>query len=464
MKFEYTMGLVFFGLTLSAYLILFGLGRKWRREFEARGVTYWQAPKEERMRELISEVWRPKLIALFYGLAYFANGYMKITFSMWAPLYLMQVRGLNTFDTALFLGLVYVSWQWKMFIGMISDGFPVRFRGNTYRRHPLFVATGVLSIIAILGFVVTDINAVPVWTVFFPLCLAMTTAGALFDIAADSYAIDVTPPEWHARVLGGVNTFGMAVGGIAASLLSPGIIDWVGYRGVFITGGLVGLLAFLFLILKEPKLEAERVFSREAIAFTFTERSVLIAALLMVGSAIGTRRISNPTGGMFSLVMNEIVGGFTPTTAGRISVLVLLAGIPASVVGGFAADRWGHKRIYFIAGLGVMVTGYLWMTLKPGMVTWFIVLAVVSNFVERISSGGRMALMADSTPLALSATVFQMYMSFSWVGNIPASIIIGYLLPRNIPLLFAVLSSFTLLPLFLVRYLKPFDAAKAVTV
>jgi hypothetical protein len=57
-----------------------------------------------------------------------------------------------------------------------------------------------------------------------------------------------------------------------------------------------------------------------------------------------------------------------------------------------------------------------------------------------------------------------MYMSFSWVGNIPASIIIGYLLPRNIPLLFAVLSSFTLLPLFLVRYLKPFDAAKAVTV
>jgi MFS family permease len=184
----------------------------------------------------------------------------------------------------------------------------------------------------------------------------------------------------------------------------------------------------------------------------------------MIGSAIGTRRISNPTGGMFSLVMNEIVGGFTPETAGRISVLVLLSGIPASVVGGLAADRWGHKRIYFIAGLGVMVTGYLWMTLKPGMVTWFIVLAVISNFVERISSGGRMALMADSTPLALSATVFQMYMSFSWVGNIPASIIIGYLLPRDISLLFAILSTFTLLPLFLVRYLKPYEAAKAVTV
>ena len=464
MKFEHSLGLFFFGLTVAAYLILFSLGRKWRREFEAKGITYWQASKEERMKELTAEVWRPGLIALFYGLAYFANGYMKITFSMWAPLYLMQVRGIDTFDAALFLGLVYVSWQWKMFIGMVSDGFPVHFRGNSYRRHPLFLATGILSIVSIIGFVLTDPSAVPVWTVFFPLCLAMTTAGALFDIAADSYAVDVTPPEWHARVLGGVNTFGMALGGITASLLSPIIIGWRGYQGVFITGGFVGLFAFLFLILKEPKLEAERVFSREAIAFTFTEKSVLIAALLMIGSAIGTRRISNPTGGMFSLVMNEIVGGFTPEVAGRISVLVLLSGIPASVVGGYAADKWGHKRIFFLTGFAVMVSGYLWMTLKPGMVTWFIILAIISNFVERINSGGRMALMADSTPLALSATVFQMYMSFSWVGNIPASIIIGYLLPRNIPLLFAVLSSFTIVPIFLVRYLEPFDAAKAVNV
>jgi putative MFS transporter len=167
---------------------------------------------------------------------------------------------------------------------------------------------------------------------------------------------------------------------------------------------------------------------------------------------------------MFSLIMNEIVGGFTPTMAGNIAVITLLAGIPASVIGGWAADRWGHKRIYTISGVFMMLSGYLWMTLKPGMTTWFITLAIVSNFIERINSGGRMALMGDATPLALSATVFQMYMSFSWVGNIPASVIIGYLLPRNIPLLFAVLSSFTLVPLFLVRYMKPYEAAKAVTV
>ncbi len=464
MKFEYVLGLFFFSLTASAYLILFSLGRRWRTEFEAKGVGYWRAPKVERVRELTEDVWRPKLIALFYGLAYFANGYMKITFSMWAPLYLLQVRGISTFDAALFLGLVYVSWQWKMFIGMVSDAVPVCFREKVYRRHPWFVATGLLSIVATIGFVLSDPQKIPVWTLFFPLCLAMTTAGAFFDIAADSYTVDVTPPDWHSRVLGGVNNFGMAVGGVAASMLSPLLISWGSYKLVFISGGLVGLLAFLFLTLKEPQLEYERVFSREAIAFTFTEKTVLIASFLMIGSAIGTRRLSDPTGGMFSLVMNEVVGGFTPARAGNIATVTLLSGIPASIVGGWAGDKLGHRRLYWISGIAMMASGYLWMTLQRGMASWFIALAIVSNFIERINKGGRMALMGDATPLALSATVFQMYMSFSWVGNIPASIIVGLLLPRNIPLLFAVLSSFTLVPLYLVRYLKPYEAAKAVSV
>ncbi len=65
MKFEQALGLLFFGLTLTAYAVLFYLGRRWRREFEAKGVTYWQAPKEERLRELTDDVFRPRLFAAF---------------------------------------------------------------------------------------------------------------------------------------------------------------------------------------------------------------------------------------------------------------------------------------------------------------------------------------------------------------------------------------------------------------
>jgi hypothetical protein len=72
-----------------------------------------------------------------------------------------------------------------------------------------------------------------------------------------------------------------------------------------------------------------------------------------------------------------------------------------------------------------------------------------------------MALMGDSTPLALSGTVFQMYMSFSWIGNVPASIIIGTLLPINVPMLMAVLAAFTFLPLVFAKFLKAFEVGKA---
>ena len=464
MNFEYVLGLVFFSCTAVAYLIFFVLGRKWRRMYEEKGINYWNASKEKRVRELTSDVFRPRFITIFYALAYFANGYMKITFSLWTPLYLLQMKNLNAFDTALFLGLVYVSWQWKMFIGMMSDAIPINFRGRRYRRQPWFVAAGVLSIISTIGFLIFDPTNISVWTTLFPLVLLMTTAGAFFDIAADSYTLDVTPPDWHARVLGGVNSLGMAIGGVTSSLLCPLLISIGGYQPVFISGSLVGLLAFTFLILNEPNLESERVFSKKAIAFTFTEKSVLISSLLMISTAIGTRRISNPTGGMFSLIMNEIVGGFTPTIAGNIAVITLLAGIPASLVGSWAADKWGHRLLYQVSGVIMMASGYLWMTVERGMTIWFLTLAVISKFIERINAGGRMALMGDSTPLALSGTIFQMYMSFSWVGNIPASIIIGTLLSRNIPLLFAILSSFTIIPLILVRYLKPYKIAKATNI
>ncbi len=461
MTFEQILALLLFCCTVVAYLTLFSLGRRWRREFSAQGIGYWNTPKIERMKELTTGLWRPRLIALFYALAYYANGYTKITFSIWASLYLLQIRGISTFEAALFLGLVYVSWQWKMFIGMLSDAVPIRFRGKAYRRRPWFVAAGALSFLATMGFLNSNFSEMAIWTQFFPLALAMTTASALFDIAADSYALDVTPPEWHARVLGGANTVGMALGGITASLLSPLLIAWGGYQPAFVSGGLVGLLAFTFLILQEPALERERVFTKEAIAFTFTEKTVLIAALLMIGAAIGIRRISNPTGGMFSLILSQVITNITPTMAGNIAMITLLAGIPASVIGSWAADKWGHRRMYWISGIVLMASGYLWMTLERGMVTWFVVLAILSNFLERINAGGRMALMGDATPLALSATVFQMYMSFSWIGNIPASLIIGILLPWNIPLLFAVLASFMIVPLVLSRYLTPYEAGKA---
>ena len=69
--------------------------------------------------------------------------------------------------------------------------------------------------------------------------------------------------------------------------------------------------------------------------------------------------------------------------------------------------------------------------------------------------------MADATPLAMSSTVYQMYMSWSWIGNIPASILIGYLLGISLSTTVLVLSSASVVVLLLGLYVKPYEAGKA---
>ena len=144
MKLQYVLGIAVFACTVIAYAVFLSLGKRWRRVFEAEGKSYWTAPKEERVSDLVNAVWRPRLVATLYALAYFINGYTRVAFSIWIPFFLFQERGLGTVDVALFVGLIYVSWSWKMFIGILMDALPIRFRGRLYRRLPWFLVAGVL--------------------------------------------------------------------------------------------------------------------------------------------------------------------------------------------------------------------------------------------------------------------------------------------------------------------------------
>ena len=309
-------------------------------------------------------------------------------------------------------------------------------------------------------FLLFDPTVMPVWTVFLTTILLVTTAGAFLDIAADSYAVDATPPEWHGRVLGTASRLGRVVGGCLASVLPPTLLNIGGYRLVFLTASLTGLLSFLCLILKEPPLEKERLFSREAIAFTFTERTVVLGCLTTLAYAFSLRPIATSLGGMFAFIVREIVG-VSPEVVGRISLITLLSGVPASFIGGWASDRWGHKRVLVASSLLLGASGLLWLNLREGMVPWFIFSAAIIGFFYTINLASLLALMGDITPLALSSTVYQMYMSFIWIGNIPVSVVVGYLLTINLPLCLGLMIFFTLSMAVVGRWIKPFEVAKA---
>jgi MFS family permease len=423
-------------------------------------VTYWTAPKEKRVSDLINAVWQPRLVAGLYGLAYLVNGYTRVAFSVWIPFFLFQERGLATVDVALFVGLIYVSWSWKMFIGILIDAFPIRFRGRLYRRLPWFLAAGLLYLVGALIFLFFDPAVMPVWTTFLPTILVVTTAGAFLDIAADSYAVDATPPEWHGRVLGTASRLGRVIGGSLASLIPPILLNMGGYKLVFLTASMVGVLSFFSLIQREPLLEKERLFSREAIAFTFTEKTVVLGCLTMLAYSFSLRPIASSLGGMFAFIVKEVVG-VSPELVGRISLITLLSGIPASIMGGWASDRWGHKKVFIASSMALGASGLLWLNLKEGMIMWFIVSATIIGFFYTINLASLLALMGDITPLALSSTVYQMYMSFIWIGNIPVSVVVGYLLTVNLPLCLGLMIFFTLSMPVLAKWITPFEVAKA---
>jgi len=458
---KYQLGIAVFVFTVGAYAVLFILGRRWRRECEARGVTYWSASKEERMAELTSEVWEPRKITVLYGLSYFTNGFVRTVFNLWVPVFLLDEVGLGIIEASAFMGLLFVSWSWKMFVGLVADVFPIRWRGRLYKRKPWFVVTGVLYLVGIVIMAVSDIETAPVWSALFPACVSIITAGAFYDMAADSFAIDVTPPEYHARVIGGVSTAGQSVGAALATVLPLWLLNVGGYKLVFVLAGFTGLTSFLFLTVKEPEVKEERAFSREAVAFTYTELTVVIAVLIMFTRSFTMTRISSPLNTMFTIAVREAIHADVALVS-TLGLAATVAGLAGSLIGGSFADKYGHKKAFLMATVVFAGAGLLWVTLSPGTaIVWIVVVVMISSFMERFWTGTVFAIMADATPLAMSSTVYQMYMSWSWIGNIPASILIGYLLGIGLRTTVLALSSVSVVVLLLGLYIKPYAAGKA---
>jgi len=460
LKISHLLCISVFICTTVAYLIFFILGRRWRRKFEAEGVGYWKAPKEERVKELMEGVWQPRLISGLYFLAYFIEGYVRTVIMVWASLFLLQVLEVNTLDVALFMGLIYVAWSWKMFIGMVSDACPIRWRGRHYRRTPWFLLSGLMSVAASIPFLLYDPRNMPLWTGLFPSLTAIMSADCILDLAADSYVMDVVPPEWHARILGGVAFSARSIGGAAACILPPLFLAIGGYRLVFLTAGLVGALVFPCILLKEPELEHERIFSKKTIAFTFTERTIPLMLVVQLGIALSPRAFASPIGGMFTLIAGEVVGLSTDAVA-KFSLAGVLAGVPGALLGGWAADKWGHKRTYMVSIILLSTLGMMWSTLRLGMAVWFTVLAVATNFFLQFRTGSTMGLMADLTPLGLTSTVSQMYASFVWIGGILASAIVGSLIKTSLPVCVIVVSLIPIMQLIALQFVRPYEAGKA---
>jgi MFS family permease len=172
-------------------------------------------------------------------------------------------------------------------------------------------------------------------------------------------------------------------------------------------------------------------------------------------------RITSPLNSMFAIALREAITADVALVS-TLGLAATVAGLAGSLIGGGFADRYGHKRAFMMATAVFAGSGLLWVTLSPGSaLVWTLAVVMASSFMERFWTGTVFAIMADATPLAMSSTVYQMYMSWSWIGNIPASILIGYLLGIGLRTTVLALSSVSVVVLLLGLYVKPYEAGKA---
>jgi MFS family permease len=164
---------------------------------------------------------------------------------------------------------------------------------------------------------------------------------------------------------------------------------------------------------------------------------------------------------MFTIAVREAIHADVALVS-TLGLAATVAGLAGSLIGGSFADKYGHKKAFLMATAVFAGAGLLWVTLSPGTaIVWIVVVVMISSFMERFWTGTVFAIMADATPLAMSSTVYQMYMSWSWIGNIPASILIGYLLGIGLRTTVLALSSVSVVVLLLGLYIKPYEAGKA---
>jgi len=268
------------------------------------------------------------------------------------------------------------------FVGMMFGSFLTGFLGDRYGRRFTYQAN-----LAIFGFACLASAFAPSMTALILLRFAMGVGLGAENVVGYSTMTEFIPPEARGKWLGGMNV--VVVSGLpVAALLGTLIIPRLGWRAMFILGGLGALVVwYLRKALPESPRWLESVGrSEEAEALLQSmEREVSqqhgpLPAPVICRSAPPTRNLGSLlsplllprmiVGATTLIVMNTLIFGFVtwlPTffvheglsivTSFRYSLVMSLGAPIGSAIGAFTADSWGRKPTIAGASLLTIVLG-----------------------------------------------------------------------------------------------------------
>ena len=314
-------------------------------------------------------------------------------------------------------------WAW----GIVIDAFPSRRFGR--RRPWIVLAQGMMALTIgsmILIPDLTESTRLLAWMVFIH-----TVFNSMQDVAVDALAVDLLDEAERGRANGLMYASKYIGGAIGGAGLSH-VIGWTSLRGALIVQtAILAAIMLLPLLVRERPLGQEtkrpavwiaviewvkRTFVGRTVRSVIWEnrvalRSALLVVLVMLISNLATALLSAIGNGLFTRQLH-----WDPETyATLIGGWALVAGGLGATIGGYLADRVGHRLLAGIASL--VLAGYyvFWSQSEAHWASHAFVYSVfwVEPLLVGMMTASLFALCMDVTWKAIGASQFAVYMAFS---------------------------------------------------
>jgi len=360
-------------------------------------------------------------------------GFVAITLVAW-----LANQGLSAADVASVTVLSGLPWTFKWLWGPLIDRFGLPAMGR--RRPWILFAQGMMAFTLLLLVAIPDLTEsvkLLAWMVF-----AHNVFNSLQDVAVDALAVDLLPEEERGKANGlmyGSKYLGGAIGGAGMATVMAAF----GLRAALLMQ--VSVLALIFLL---PLLLRERPGERllpwsagQASPITARERSDSVAAVfrsllqamsfrssLLTAALALTLSLSAGLLGVVGVVFIIQDLGWSDTDYAQISGgWGLVFGLGGSVLGGFVADRMGHRRTI---AAGCIALAALWVVFANAEPLWqhrgFVTtLILLDALFTSLATVGFFALAMGVSWPKVAATQFTAYMALANMSAVSGAWIAG---------------------------------------
>jgi PAT family beta-lactamase induction signal transducer AmpG len=338
-------------------------------------------------------------------------GFMAITL----PAYLAD-RGLGTDVVGVTMSMTTLPYTFKWIWGPIIDSVTLPALG---RRRPwillaqLMMAVTVISMIAI-----PDLTSG--LTALSGMIFLHNVFNSMQDVSVDALAVDLLAEEERGRANGlmyGSKYLGGFIGGAGMAT----VIEMSGLRAALVlqTVALVAIMMVPLFLRERPagapvdRPSVKRV--AEGLLQAFRVRSAALGVALALAMLLA--------GGILQAVsvvlFTQTLGWKAAEYASIVGGPGLWVGFGGSVLGGFLADRVGHRRLAAIASIAM---GLLWFTFAAGRPLWedrgFVyTLFLLEPLFQSIMTVSLFALFMDISSPRVAGSQFSAYMALFNVSS-----------------------------------------------